>query len=389
MEDFFDESDLAEDVSTADIYETVKPAKREFSPWHLPRKQFVRDKQWSEQILRLLDSSQRNSEIFRYLGLPGSDLLDLRYFHDKILQPKNLRLKFLGFIREMSDSQLITSMDEISKFSQFEPGSDLLPDDFKIVANDRSVAWARTVSLGPYDVINLDLCNSFALEQPNVFDTTNYEAVLKILTLQARKQEPWLFLLTTRVGERHSHSDVITSLKNEYRSNLENCPDFKQFSQANFSISNEVELEAQLATSTGHLLIFIVGISKWLLRNAAQQRPQTKVELKSVIGYKVFSGAECEDLVSIALKFEPMLNAPADPIGLSMTAANLIDECQLAVPILNRVLRRIDADKVLADNATVNQAMIQATIELLNQARYDTSGYEAWVTDFQSSSSRD
>ena len=51
---------------------------REFLPWHRPRKQFVR-RMWKGCLEDILKQREPDSEI-SYLGLPGADLLDLRFF---------------------------------------------------------------------------------------------------------------------------------------------------------------------------------------------------------------------------------------------------------------------------------------------------------------------
>ena len=54
-------------------------ARREFKPWHKPRKHFVRLHQWCHETRQLLKKLQyANGSELRYLGLPGEDLLDIR-----------------------------------------------------------------------------------------------------------------------------------------------------------------------------------------------------------------------------------------------------------------------------------------------------------------------
>src|SRR5260221_8832642 len=95
-----EETDLTDDLVGTDQYEAQAPAKKEFFAWHRPRKQFVREKQWCLQIGMLLDDAAGlsfDNNTLTYCGLPGSDLLDLRCFHDVICIPRSLKLRFLGF----------------------------------------------------------------------------------------------------------------------------------------------------------------------------------------------------------------------------------------------------------------------------------------------------
>ena len=143
---------MDDDVSFADgifgetVYEAPKPSKKTFLPWHKPRKQFVRSHQWCEQINSLLRVMQPEGKALKYLGLPGTDLLDLRYFHARVCEPQNIGLRFLGFNSSAnpdSDAQteLNIALDEVRKLSKIDPLSDVIPDDFCLVANEKSMAW--------------------------------------------------------------------------------------------------------------------------------------------------------------------------------------------------------------------------------------------------------
>jgi hypothetical protein len=384
MQEQFESSDFADDVSTIDSYQLEDPKARGFLPWHLPRKQFVREKQWLFQIVKMLDDRSVSAKTLKYLGLPGTDLIDLRFFHERICVDKNIGLNFLGFNMAATNDnddqiQLDISLDEVKKLSCVEADSEVVSDDFSMISNEHSMAYKKARAHGPYDVINLDLCDGFAKAEPGTLNGKNFEAVKKILTMQARKPEPWLFLLTTRAGKEHSHDSVMQIFSKIFAENLSKCPDFQKESTVAFDISNEAELTLALDTTKGHLDVFITGLSKWLLRNVVVLSPPTTVELKSVIGYRVIKDSEVEDLVSLALKFEPTFISHADPTNLVKLEQPQLNECQFATPIVHRVSKRVDADKVLGDNIEINKEMSDAMQNLLQQSRYDTSGYPSWV----------
>lgn len=386
MQESFDTADYDNDISTATAYEAQKPAARAFAPWHLPRKQFVRERQWCEQLLKMFDGDGAPEDGYlRYLGLPGSDLFDLRCFHEAVCEKHNIGLKFLGFNRSaqgMSEEQvhLNTSLDEVKKLPRVVAGH-VMGDDFRALGDDQSMAWKEAQALGPYDVINLDLCDGFAKEDPGAFDQSNYAAVGRILALQQRKKQPWLLLLTTRVGASHTHDNVITKIREEYLNNLQSCEPFLKESASIFSIGDASTLEGALATAPGHLKVFLAGLSKWFLRNAGAYRPPTVTELKSVIGYRVHAGAEAEDLISLALKFKPTVHAEPDPVGLAGIVEKTIDECALSVPIIKRISKLVNADELLTGNEELNQQMLESSMKLLESARYDVSKYSAWVKE--------
>lgn len=103
------------------------------------------------------------------------------------------------------------------------------------------------------------------------------------------------------------------------------------------------------------------------------------MKLCSVFGYRVDKGATHEDLISLALKFTPTFVPARDPLGLANNAVAAPDEGTLATLALKRVAKRIDADKKLADNATLHESMIDATAHLLSLARYDVDAYKLWL----------
>ena len=120
-----------------------------------------------------------------------------------------------------------------------------------------------------------------------------------------------------------------------------------------------------------------VAIGKWL---AALVRAHglSRVELASTLGYRVNPIAVREDLVSLALRIEPVI--VASPDALSPTAPTLEDECTTAMAILRRSAQRLDIDNILEEQQDVREEMIGETERLLADARYEVTGYRSWLT---------
>ncbi len=374
----------ADDIVSPGAYEAPEPAKRNFLRWHLPRKQFVRHHQWCEQIGRMLDDSPLADGTLKYLGLPGVDLLDLRYFHAQVCEARNIKLRFLGFNnaaqpRSPEQTELNISLDEVRRMPRVDQSSDVIPDDFVLVANDASIAWKKARTLGPFDVINLDLCDGFGQHAPDTFEHTHYDAVNKLMALQARNWSPWLLLLTTRVGQQHVHPEALAKLIEKYLANLVSCPDFKARSREYFAIEDQAALNAAVADPAGLLPVFLCGLCKWLAVISLRHRPPTIVEVKSVIGYRVEPGVKHEDLFSLALRFTPTFEPAGDPVGLAKPSNTSLDECALAVKAMNRIARRKDADGILREDAALNTEMIDEAARLLELARYDPTAYRKWA----------
>lgn len=379
-----DDEQLADDIVGAATYEPSPPPKREFLPWHRPRKQFVRARQWTSQIEKMLSDFTPEAKTLRYLGLPGTDLLDLRHFHSILCEPRGLRLRFLGFNSAASSGnslqvELNISLDEVKKLSFVDPLSEVLPDDIRKIANEDSIAFRRVQTLGPYDVINLDLCDGFAKDAPGVIDDTHYNAVARLLSLQVRNKNPWLLLLTTRVGQAHIHATVIARLMTKCIQNMADCDEFRDTLQNALSIPDSTTFQEMTNNAPGLLIAFLLGISKWLLGLAVHNNPQASMELKSVIGYKIASDSSCEDLVSLAFRFDPHAAPISDPLGFANKPIEVLEECPLSAKIVTRVAKRVNADEALKADGGLRKEMTDATATLLEVARYDKNGYYEWL----------
>lgn len=296
-----------------------------------------------------------------------------------------MQLRFLGFNRSATSAsqeqvELNISLDEVRKLPLVDPGSDVIGDDFCRIANDNSLAWKRAYALGPYDVINLDLCDGFAKHAPGGLEDTHYQALTQLLSLQARYKNSWLLLLTTRAGQGHIHEEALEKMLSHYLKNLLDHNQFKAESLTKFEIADENTLRKAIGTSAGLLQVFLVGISKWFVSLALNQHPPSNVEVKSVIGYRVDEKAEIEDLISLAVRFEPTFAPVTDSLGLAQQTEPQLSECDLAIKALRRVSNRKNADEILRNDLALNDTLIEAMANLLELARYDVAAYRAWLS---------
>lgn len=381
-----DEDGHADNIIGDVSYEAAMPTiAKEFLPWHRPRKQYVRDRQWCAEINRLHEGFPFAGDVLKYLGLPGVDLLDLRHFHSAVCIPNNLTLRFLGFNSSAkpaskAQTELNISLDEVRRLPSVDPLSDVIGDNFALVANDSSIASRRTRELGPFDVINLDLCDGFGAHPPaGALKNSYYDAVSSLFALQAHTKHPWLLLLTTRADKANINSDVLQALVKKYMQNLTHCDSFREASRDSFNIETGAALQAAVSKPDGLVQVFLTGLCKWFATLALQNQPPTNVEVRSVIGYSVDVGSEQEDLISIAIKFTPTFVPAKDPLGLANRPAAAPDECKISTRALKCVAKRINVDKKLAEDAELHQSMVNATAHLLGLARYDITAYKAWL----------
>lgn len=263
-----------------------------------------------------------------------------------------------------------------------EPLSDVIGDDFSLLANERSIAFRRAKELGPFDVINLDLCDGFGAQPPaGALKNSYYDAVAMLFTLQSYCKHPWLFLLTTRADEPNINAEVLKTFIGKYLQNLRECEPFRTASRDCFNVESEDALQSVVKAPDGLLAIFLTGLCKWLATLALKNQPPPKVEVRSVIGYSVDKRSGHEDLVSIAIRFTPTFAPAKDPLGLANNAEEAPDECKISTRALKAVAKRINADAQLAENAELHQAMVDATAQLLALARYDAAAYREWIAN--------
>ena len=125
------------------------------------------------------------------------------------------------------------------------------------------------------------------------------------------------------------------------------------------------------------LKLMTVAIGKWLSALVQVHAP-SRVELASTHGYRVNPVAAQEDLVSFALRVEPVILASPD--ALAPTAPTLEGECTAAKAILKRSASRLDVDTILEQRPDVYEELIGETERLLVDARYEVADYRSWLT---------
>ena len=359
-------------------YAQPRTAPKEFKPWHKPRKQFVRRKQWSA-LLRRLYKNRGPGDPLRYLGLPGTDLIDLRYLHDQLCSDNARPLCFLGFNTEAQRGspahvELNISLDEIRQLPNVDKQSAVLSDDFRLVGNENSIAWSRARQLGPFDVVNIDLCDGLASDPPQN-DGSIYTALAHLMALQAKNPNPWLLLISTRIGRGLFDADAERQLIGLFRENVAKCEGFAEVCKE--LLDSDVEsIDPATCSEADLLILMIVAIGKWLSKLVQVQGP-SRVQLASTHGYRIDPVAAWEDLVSFALRFDPVI--AASPDALSPTAPDPEDECTTAKAILKRSAHRLDVDSILKQRPDLHEELIGETEKLLALARYDVARYRPWL----------
>ena len=358
------------------------PSVPAFQPWHRPRKQYVRSEQWRSEYQWLGDQRPEGATI-RYLGLPGADMLDLRYLtaHPEARR-RNQFLRFLGFDRSAKpgmpgNERLNISERELRDLPMVDGRSKVFSDEFKFLADTDSVAWQAADDFECFDLINLDLCGSLMREEPDL-TLSNYDAILTLMGLQRFQRRPWSLLLTTRIGHEKVHPEVRSKLWGLFAENMVQCLPFAEAVEDNFKFAPSSETDLNGCSQRELFHVLVASLSKWMLRYAIDMH--ARMELTSVAAYQVYGGSADIDMASLVFRFIPETGMPmGDPAALASHVPVAINECDLAAPVPGLVADVVDIDALLEADPTALETFTSESADLLELAHYSRSEYLAWV----------
>jgi hypothetical protein len=361
--------------------------RREFQPWHRPRKQLIRLQQWRKEVQRLIDDLRLGERPFAYFTLPGEDLLDIRVIAMGCHQ-KGVDVRYLG-INAPSRPQLslheAVSQREVLELPNVRLQSKLIPDRFETVVSATSLASRYIKEYGTFDALNIDLCDSVASPGKRAHPQTvsYFDAIHALVRNQIRRTEPWLLFLTTRCTAEAVHDGDLEKLCAIIDANVIRSGEFRLKCAV---LLNAPEIESGKSSLSlpdlfpANTRRFALGVGKWLLSLAGAATPQWEVSMLPSYHYRVSAAG---DMLSIAVKFVPQIAAPADRTGLSAiasTGVQFLNEEQQATKILDVVLNLTDLDQYIAANKELRDNVIDSAVELLAGAGYDGEGYLDWVT---------
>lgn len=365
------------------------PSRKDFKPWHKPRKQFIRKLQWWREIDKLIQTTHFpvDSRNFRYLTLPSEDMLDVRILGDS-LRKRNLKLKYLGFYCTKSgspgDIRMNLSENDVKALEEVENSSETVRERLESMADESSIGFSKLAEHAPFHAVNIDLCNHFASPsaKPPII-----EALSSIAKVQSDKSSgSWLLFLTTRLDNNHfdpSHLDAfIQAIVSNINQSEEFSADLGSFFQAETS-----KLQDWLGTVTSQPLhtfrdFFCIGLGKWLLRFLGNAYPSIQVEMLPSYFYTVHSGP---DMLSLAYRCTPLKAPPRDSFNLVKGSQEppvtpVVNEPESARDLIRFTRELADADLQLSGDNTLNEEMIVESEFYLELASYDVSSYREFAT---------
>jgi hypothetical protein len=391
MTDMQDEGDEADDgldeLNQSEAVHALAPAK-EFAAWHHPRKQFVRIQQWCAEVRKLIPQlGLGNGEPFRYLTLPGNELLDVRALHG-VCAALNVKLRYLGFNSVAPNTpdqiELALSQSEVRGLSAIDEFSGVIEDRLETVSNDRSPGSLRARQAGPFHAINLDLCDSIAFREIGHSKGSPLEATGKLLQLQLQASTPWLLFITTKAQPSLVGDFARDGFMRALNSNAEASDEFRG-KLAELVSGDLDQLDAELAAAWGNqdtrfLRLFCTGLGKWLLGILAHAAPPRQLTLLSSCYYQ--SGPDGPDMLSLAFLCGAPVQAVNDPAAILPVAAQptVPSEIDCALQLTDGIGAMFDLDARLTSDQALREKLIAQAGRLMATARYSETEYQTWAS---------
>jgi hypothetical protein len=388
-----------EEFSEGDILGRILPRlpqtevalPRTFKPWHKPRKQWIRRYQWLNEVLSALNDTHfpADARVFRYLSMPGEDLLDicvLREACDKV----GVELRFTGLNSvtpgSANDLRLNVAESEVRGLRHIHPGSQILRERFEAIANPDSLASKAVRDGGPFNAINVDLCDYIALKSQISGGHTIIDALAKIVDAQLQhSMHPWLLFITTRVAPDRVDRRNLAAFIRAVSDNIMGSKIFEAQTAALLHAEGE-RLREVLATPDvlepeRFTKLFCLGFGKWLLTYISAAVPTRQLRMLKSCFYAVQTGRP--DMLSLAFRCDPVIALPTDRYELIKNSVPQgKNEVELGIALTEATASLFDLDAMLTQDAQLLESVTIETEQLLKLAHYPVkgeNGYRAWL----------
>jgi len=389
-------NDLLKGIAPKAVMHTEPILKEKFAPWHKPRKQWLRDHQWGKMISTLIDRLDLNQSgrALNYLSLPGSDMLDVRSLED-VFREKGVKLKFLGLNYidkddKEQDAEQLLSLNEVRELDFIEQESIVISEQFEKISVANSIASDRVLRKHQtFDVINIDLCASFADKKPGGALDTLYAAIYKLLKHQSfYRTEEWLFFITSRADKKkvelNAFKKMLETVINTIQEELAKEYLDQKIGVSIDTIQSDTFTQDNLSTLQ-HRNCFTASFGIWKSKTLIDGDAKTKSSMKEIFGYHVESTDAVTDMVSMAFWCSRFPLIAEDLTGLSSAQINPKApsaesvHSEQAKRAFERSLNCIDLDAFLNESPEQYKAAYERSKGLLKKARYSMEKYETWV----------
>ena len=407
-----DSSDISEDI-VPDVPQHTLLA-REFFPWHKVRKEFIRKEQWNKFIVRYaqrylrgalqdaaakeewtqdsengIPDSTKIDRPLKCLVIPGDDLLDIRSLY-RDTEDIRCFIRYLGFNSGQGSQQVGTRVhiahNDVTSLPRISAESQVVHGPFQLVANQQSQAYKYLKQLGPFHVINLDLCDSLFPNKSGDIES-NFNGLHGISAYQMKEMAtPWLLFITTEVAPGEVDTEQFDRLCRPTKINIRSHDDFEAalsslMPTAAVNVPDGECVDCSRLSEQQLIDLFGVALGKALLSFCASADETWKVQM---LGSHIYSinPAKSVSMLSLAFQFSPIVKPPADATGISslqLDQPTPFDELELATKLVEAVKKIRNVDSLLQADTELHARLFQSSAQLLASAGYDYEAYVEWV----------
>lgn len=340
-----------------------------FLPWHKPRKQWVRDKQWWQQISSHILPHLTGVDTVRYFGLPGDDILDVRYLQQK-LSDAGKSVFMLGLLSspkswESAQKQLSKALDSAG----IHRDSAIEQLNFDHLNDSRSLVYKKMERVGHFDVVNLDFCDNVIAPQ---LKSRRLIAIKNLLGYQFQVvPRRWLLFLTTRSSKSSSCLETFELLAKCLDQNL-GVEEFWIEFQARFDSAplREREIDREALDGQDFINAYTIGIFKFIVKEAVENK--YKIKMDSVVRYNIEGEDAGPDMISMCLVFTKVINRPGEVAQLPLS------EPAYALKGLRKLSEMRSVDEIIIENVDSYAQCVKQKMGLLEQSGKNVDSY---ITD--------
>lgn len=394
------EEELEALVQPPEPQDMAIPEPLKFAPWHKPRKQYVRREQWMRHIQGVIEKLRHNGDLngdrpFRYLTLPGPDLLDVKLVADLCGHNKE-RLHYLGFchVDEENGRRLRRNVNEfgIARSADIAPSSGVVLAPLQDVQRQNSKAFVSMTKSGTFDAVNIDACDPIAKDDKNATGRL-IDSIRCVTEYQiANRRAPWVLFLTTPVQVDTISDESLGVLLSQIEQNTRNDEEFAEEISCQFSGGEDLAaFMHRLSRQNGSKLLSLVtlGLAKWFIHLSEQVH--FRVKMMKSYNYSVFQKEPYEpNMLSLCFLFEPSPPKIFDETGLTMNQTpNPVDTLPISdhIRALRKSISIENVDELMNSNEDLMSAMTEDAKEMLRKAGYPVDdseiGYDAWMAGFK------
>ena len=379
---------IVEDVLPAEIDELAVPLKlNELLPWHRPRKQLVREKQWIYFSQRLIEKEKGRPGLperpngepeVRYLTLPGIDYIDVRQLAD-LCRKVGCCLTSTGF-QSGGETNRNVARAQFREKALIDAGhitsrSHTFPRRFEDIVPATSPAYRDLKARGPFHVVNIDACGSIAAPSADHANRL-IEAVYRILELQFELMTGrWLLFVTADVRPDSVAKETLRRLCKTIFSNATENENFRNRAAPLFD-ARATDIRAAVRNASGRagmafLQLFSLGLAKWFLHLARSKNWDMKTHHPYCYS-TMPAGDDTPTMACLAFEFLPPPACLQDLFEVVRAESDLEPVREdTSTRAAEKIGAMANADCEIRSNKELRDQMIERLREVLREAGYD------------------